>query len=119
MLFELLTGRQPITGDSPIAVASQHVNQDVPAPSALVPGVPAAVDQLVLAATSRDPALRPADAGEFARAVRRVRDGVGEPSGLTGVMGAGVQGLSEAPWLDLDTPAATNGWWGHDAPAPP
>jgi eukaryotic-like serine/threonine-protein kinase len=111
MLFELLTGRQPFTGDSPIAVAYQHVNQDVPAPSALVPGIPAAVDQLVLAATSRDPALRPADAGEFARAVRRVRDGLGEPSGLTGVMGAGVQGLSEAPWLDLDTPAATNGWW--------
>jgi beta-lactam-binding protein with PASTA domain/tRNA A-37 threonylcarbamoyl transferase component Bud32 len=112
VLFELLTGRQPFTGDSPIAVAYQHVNTDVPAPSALVPGIPAAVDQLVLAATSRDPALRPADAGEFARAVRRVREGLGEPgSGLTGVIGAGVQGLTEAPWLNLDTPAATNGWW--------
>jgi len=119
MLFELLTGRQPFTGDSPIAVAYQHVNQDVPAPSALVPGIPAAVDQLVLAATSRDPALRPADAGEFARAVRRVRDVVGEPSRLTGVMGAGVQGLSEAPWLDLDTPAATNGWWARGTGAMP
>ena len=112
VLFELLTGRQPFTGDSPIAVAYQHVNTDVPAPSALVPGIPAAVDQLVLAATSRDPALRPADAGEFARAVRRVREGLGEAgSGLTGVIGAGVQGLAEAPWLNLDTPAATNGWW--------
>jgi eukaryotic-like serine/threonine-protein kinase len=118
MLFELLTGRQPFTGDTPIAVAYQHVNQDVPAPSALVPGIPAAVDQLVLAATSRDPALRPADASEFARAVRRVREGVGEPSGLTGVMGAGVQGLSEAPWLNLDTPAATNGWWARGTAAP-
>ena len=68
MLFELLTGRQPFTGDTPLAVAYQHVNSDVPAPSSLVPGIPAAVDQLVLAATSRDPALRPADAGEFARA---------------------------------------------------
>jgi eukaryotic-like serine/threonine-protein kinase len=119
MLFELLTGRQPFTGDSPIAIAYQHVNQDVPAPSALVPGIPAAVDQLVLAATSRDPALRPADAGEFARAVRRVRESVGEPSGLTGVMGVGVQGLGEAPWLDLDTPAATNGWWGRGTAATP
>jgi eukaryotic-like serine/threonine-protein kinase len=113
MLFELLTGRQPFTGDTPIAVAYQHVNHDVPAPSALVPGIPATVDQLVLAATSRDPAQRPADAGEFARSVRRVREGIGEPSGLTGVMGVGVQGLTEAPWLDLDTPAATNGWWAH------
>ena len=113
MLFELLTGRQPFTGDSPLAVAYQHVNSAVPAPSTLVPGLPPAVDQLVLAATSRDPALRPADAGEFARAVRRVRDGVGQPSGLTGVMGVGVQGMTEAPWLNLDTPAATNGWWAH------
>jgi beta-lactam-binding protein with PASTA domain len=74
---------------------------------------------LVLAATSRDPALRPADAGEFARAVRRVREGVGEPSGLTGVMGVGVQGLAEAPWLNLDTPAATSGWWARGAAATP
>ena len=119
VLFELLTGRQPFTGDTPIAVAYQHVNQDIPAPSTLAPGIPAAVDQLVLAATSRDPALRPADAGEFARAVRRVREGIGEPSGLTGVMGVGVQGLAEAPWLNLDTPAATNGWWaGGPAGAP-
>jgi eukaryotic-like serine/threonine-protein kinase len=117
MLFELLTGRQPFTGDTPLSVAYQHVNQDVPAPSALVTGIPTAVDQLVLAAASRDQARRPADAGEFARAVRRVREGVGEPSGVTGVMGAGVHGLSEAPWLDLNTPAATNGWWARDAAA--
>ncbi len=120
VLFELLTGRQPFTGDTPIAVAYQHVNHDVPAPSTLVPGIPAAVDQLVLAATSRDPAQRPADAREFARAVRRVREGIGGPSGLTGMIGAGVQGLAEAPWLDLDTPAATNGWWarGQVTPSP-
>ena len=111
MLFELLTGRQPFRGDTPLSVAYQHVNQDVPAPSSLMPGIPAAVDQLVLAATSRDPARRPADAAEFARAVRMVRQGAGEPGGLTDVMGVGVQGLAEAPWLDLDTPAATNGWW--------
>ena len=119
VLFELLTGRQPFTGDTPIAVAYQHVNTDVPAPSSLVPGIPAAVDQLVLAATNRDPALRPADAGEFARGVRRVREGLGEPSGLTGVMGVGVHGLAEAPWLNLDTPAATNGWWARGTGATP
>jgi eukaryotic-like serine/threonine-protein kinase len=119
MLFELLTGRPPFTGDTPLSVAYQHVNQDIPAPSRLVPGIPAAADQLVLAATRRNPALRPADAGEFARAVRQVRQGLGEPSGLTGVTGTGVQGLSEAPWLDLATPAATNGWWARDAAATP
>jgi eukaryotic-like serine/threonine-protein kinase len=119
MMSELLTGRQPFTGDNPLAIAYQHVNQDVPAPSSVVPGIPMPVDQLVLAATSRDPALRPADAGEFVRAVRRVREDLGEQSGLTGVMGAGVQGLAEAPWLNLDTPAATNGWWARGTAATP
>ncbi len=111
MLFELLTGRLPFTGDTPLSIAYQHVNTDVPAPSALAPGIPAPVDQLVLAATSRDPARRPADAGEFLRAVHHVREGLAESSGLTGVMGAGVQGLGEAPWLDLDAPAVTDGRW--------
>jgi eukaryotic-like serine/threonine-protein kinase len=109
MLFELLTGRLPFSGDTPLSIAYQHVNTDVPAPSAMAPGIPAPVDQLVLAATSRDPAHRPADAGEFLRHVRRVREGLAESSRLTGVMGAGVQGLAEAPWLDLDKPVATNG----------
>src|SRR5215468_1212445 len=79
MLFELLTGRLPFTGDTPLSIAYQHVNTDVPAPSALVPGIPPAIDQLVLAATSRDPARRFADAGEFREAVRRVREGLPEP----------------------------------------
>jgi beta-lactam-binding protein with PASTA domain/tRNA A-37 threonylcarbamoyl transferase component Bud32 len=111
MLFELLTGRVPFTGDTPLSVAYQHVNADVPAPSAMAPGIGVPVDQLVLAATSRDPARRPADAGEFLRAVHHVREGLAESSGLTGVMGAGVQGLGEAPWLDLDVPAVTDGRW--------
>jgi serine/threonine-protein kinase len=113
MLFELLTGRQPFTGDTPLSIAYQHVNSGVPAPSTVAPGIPAPVDRLVLAATSRDPAQRPADAGEFLRAVRRVREGLAESSGLTGLTGAGVQGLGEAPWLDLNTPAAANGLTGH------
>jgi serine/threonine protein kinase/beta-lactam-binding protein with PASTA domain len=118
MLFEMLTGQLPFKGDTPLSVAYQHVNHDVPAPSALVPDIPMAVDQLVLAATSRDPVRRPADAAEFLRAVRRVRERLKESSGLTGVIGVGVQGLGDAPWLDLDTPAATNGWWARTGSLP-
>ncbi|MFB9249167.1 Stk1 family PASTA domain-containing Ser/Thr kinase [Sphaerisporangium melleum] len=62
MLFELLTGQQPYLGESPMSVAYRHVHDRVPAPSTLVPGVPAALDALVLAATDRDPARRPTDA---------------------------------------------------------
>jgi beta-lactam-binding protein with PASTA domain/tRNA A-37 threonylcarbamoyl transferase component Bud32 len=137
MLSELLTGRLPFTGDTPLSIAYQHVNADVPAPSALASGIDPQVDQLVLAATSRDPAGRPADAGEFLRAVRGVAGGPGGyggagsppmsrgglggifPPGEQSVMGAGVQGLGEAPWLDLDTPPATNGWWARGATQPP
>src|SRR5690349_12038904 len=108
MLFELLTGRLPFTGDTPLSIAYQHVNQDVPAPSTLVPGIPPELDQLVLAATRRDPAQRLPDAVEFGRAVRHVRDGLAEPAGFTGMLGAGVQGTGEAPWLDFGEPAAAN-----------
>ncbi|MBB2912780.1 serine/threonine-protein kinase [Streptosporangium becharense] len=62
MLFELLTGRQPYEGDTPMSVAYRHVHDTVPAPSALLPGSPPLLDTLVAQATARDPAGRPADA---------------------------------------------------------
>jgi beta-lactam-binding protein with PASTA domain/serine/threonine protein kinase len=75
MLFEMLTGTQPHTGESPLAVAYMHVNEVVPAPSSLVPELPPALDALVALATSRDPDLRPADAGQFLHAITEVRHG--------------------------------------------
>jgi eukaryotic-like serine/threonine-protein kinase len=76
MLFELLTGRQPHTGESPLAVAHKHVNEVVPPPSSIVPGLPPALDTLVALATSRDPELRPGDAGQFLQAITGVRHGL-------------------------------------------
>jgi beta-lactam-binding protein with PASTA domain/predicted Ser/Thr protein kinase len=73
MLFEMLTGRVPFTGETPLAVAYAHVNSDVPPVAALVGGIPPSVDQLVRAATSRDPQLRPANAGVFLRVARSLR----------------------------------------------
>ena len=72
VLYELLTGTKPHTGESPLAVAYKHVNETVPPPSRLAPGVPPEVDRLVAQATSRDPRYRPADAGEFLRLVQDV-----------------------------------------------
>jgi len=76
VLFEMLTGRQPFTGDTPLTVAYRHVNEVVPAPSTLVPGLPPSLDSLVALATSRDPELRPADAGQLLRAVTGARHGL-------------------------------------------
>ncbi|HJQ06538.1 MAG TPA: Stk1 family PASTA domain-containing Ser/Thr kinase [Nocardioides sp.] len=73
ILFELLTGTKPHTGDSPIQVAYAHAHNDVPAPSSIVPGIPAYVDALVARATTRDRTLRPADAGVLLHHVRRVQ----------------------------------------------
>ncbi|GAA3086878.1 Stk1 family PASTA domain-containing Ser/Thr kinase [Streptosporangium carneum] len=62
MLFELVTGRQPYEGETPMSVAYRHVHDTVPVPSSLLPGSPPLLDTLVAQATARDPAMRPADA---------------------------------------------------------
>ncbi len=88
VLFEMLTGRQPFSGETPLAVAYAHVNSDVPVVSTLVGGIPPGVDQLVRAATSRDPQQRPADAGVFLRVTRALR-GLPEPAeSVTGAWAA-------------------------------
>jgi beta-lactam-binding protein with PASTA domain len=65
MLFELLTGKQPFTGDDPLMVAYRHVHEMVPAPTSVSPELPYAFDDVVLRATSRNPDERPANAGEL------------------------------------------------------
>ena len=72
LIYEMLTGRKPHEGDSPIQVAYKHVHEDVPPPSAEIPGIPAYVDALVARATARDPQLRPTDARVLLHQVRRV-----------------------------------------------
>ncbi|MDX3640777.1 Stk1 family PASTA domain-containing Ser/Thr kinase [Streptomyces sp. MB09-02B] len=62
MLYEMLTGGKPHAGDSPAQVLYHALHDDVPPPSAAVPGLPYALDALVASATARDPELRPYDA---------------------------------------------------------
>jgi serine/threonine-protein kinase len=72
MLFELLTGHQPHQGGTPLAVAYKHVNEVVPLPSSVIPGMPPQIDALVASATNRDPARRPSDAVHFHSAAGEV-----------------------------------------------
>jgi serine/threonine-protein kinase len=81
VLYELLTGKKPHEGESPIQVAYRHVHHDVPAPSLLRPDVPDYVDALVARATSRDRTQRPADAGVLLHQLHRVQSALRE--GLT------------------------------------
>ena len=73
LLFEMLTGRQPFTGETPIQVAFQHVNNDVPAPSELVDWLPIEIDEVVRSLAARDPDDRPVDAGAALALLRRTR----------------------------------------------
>ena len=73
LLFEMVTGQVPHEGESPLSIAYQHVNSDVPPPSSLRPGLPAEVDALVVTATRRDPAQRYQSPQDFLADARRVR----------------------------------------------
>ncbi|MFF2023584.1 Stk1 family PASTA domain-containing Ser/Thr kinase [Streptomyces sp. NPDC058171] len=73
VLYEMLTGGKPHTGDTTAQVLYRHVNEDVPAPSAAVPGTAVELDELVAAATARDPRLRPRDAVALLAALRSTR----------------------------------------------
>ncbi len=83
VLFEMLTGRPPFEGDRAADVAWQHVDNDVPPPSQLVPGLPKFVDDVVLRATRRDPAGRPRDAAAMLAEVQAAREEVGALAGPT------------------------------------
>src|SRR5215468_5686737 len=83
MLFEMLTGRPPFDGDRAADVAWRHVDQDVPPPSRVVPGLPILIDDVVLRATRRDPDLRPRDAAAMLALVQTARDDIGALAGPT------------------------------------
>ncbi|MFL6161235.1 MAG: Stk1 family PASTA domain-containing Ser/Thr kinase [Jatrophihabitantaceae bacterium] len=79
VFFELLTGRAPYVGDNAMAVAYQHVNSDMPAPSSRRTGIPRQLDELVLRATSREPSGRPLDAGALLAELHDARVDLGLP----------------------------------------
>jgi serine/threonine-protein kinase len=73
VLYEMLTGNQPHEGDSPAIVLYKHLHEDVPPPSAVVPGLPYELDVLVASATARTPDLRPYDAVALLAQTREAR----------------------------------------------
>ncbi|MDQ4032922.1 MAG: Stk1 family PASTA domain-containing Ser/Thr kinase [Actinomycetota bacterium] len=75
VLYELITGDPPFTGDSPVAVAYQHVREDPIPPSHLNPDISAAVDAMVLKAMSKNPANRYQSAAEMRTDLIRVLSG--------------------------------------------
>ncbi|WP_345544298.1 Stk1 family PASTA domain-containing Ser/Thr kinase [Microbacterium jejuense] len=75
VLYELLTGRQPFRGDSPVAVAYQHVSEAPVPPSEVNETVPRALDAVALRALAKDPFQRYQDAASFREALDATVDG--------------------------------------------
>ena len=79
MMFELLTGRTPFHGDSPLALAYQRLSYDVPAPGDVIDGVPEEIDEVILRATERRPRDRYVDAFEMRDALLAAADDLDLP----------------------------------------
>jgi eukaryotic-like serine/threonine-protein kinase len=75
VLYELLTGRQPFRGESPVAVAYQHVSETPEPPTEVVPDIPRGLDAVVLRALAKDPFQRYQDAAGFREALDATVDG--------------------------------------------
>ncbi|KUO22968.1 Stk1 family PASTA domain-containing Ser/Thr kinase [Streptomyces dysideae] len=73
VLYEMLTGEKPHDADSPAVVLYKHLHEDVPPPSAVVPGLAYELDELVASATARTPDIRPHDAVALLAQAREAR----------------------------------------------
>ncbi|MGF1663400.1 MAG: Stk1 family PASTA domain-containing Ser/Thr kinase [Kineosporiaceae bacterium] len=92
LLYELLTGRPPFVGDSPVSLAYQHVGEQPQPPSSLVPDLPADLDRVVMRGLSKDRTQRYQSAEDFISDLDRVATGVpvGGPDATQVVAAAGL-----------------------------
>lgn len=65
VLYELLVGHPPFTGDNPVSVAYQHVREEARPPSELNPNVPDSIDAVIMKALAKNPENRYHSAGEM------------------------------------------------------
>ncbi|WP_127128591.1 Stk1 family PASTA domain-containing Ser/Thr kinase [Georgenia sp. SYP-B2076] len=110
LLYELLTGQPPFTGDSAVAVAYQHVRELPKAPSTVTPDIPEALDRVVLKALAKDREDRYADAAHMrADLLAAVRgEHVQAPAAAAwGVAGGLAAGAATAVTTPIPAAAAT------------
>jgi serine/threonine-protein kinase len=86
LLYELLTVRPPFVGDSPVAVAYQHVREEPQPPSVFDPEITPAMDAIVLRALVKDPDYRYQSADEMRQDIEACLDG--QPVAATAALGA-------------------------------
>lgn len=113
VLFELLTGRPPFMGDSPVAVAYQHVGQAPQRPSELASDVPEVLDRIVLKALTKDRDARYSTAAEFRADLETALRGGDVTAPLIGAAAAGAaatQVMGQPQGTQVMDPASTSQW---------
>src|SRR5207247_7455877 len=90
VLYELLAGRPPFTGDTPVAIAYKQVNETPVPPSAHNPDVPPRLDAVVMKTLAKNPANRYQTAEELSADLERVKQG--QDVEATPLMAAGIGG---------------------------
>ncbi len=110
LLYELLTGTPPFTGDSPVAVAYQHVRENPIAPSRLNPDISPAVDAIVLKAMAKNPANRYQSAAQMRGDIQRAL--AGQPVEATPIMHDATTVMAPVPTATPPSRrAAAGGGW--------
>ncbi len=105
LLYELLTGRPPFTGDSPVAIAYQHVREQPIPPSQVDPEIPDWADSIVLKAMAKDPAHRYQSAGEMRNDIQRALSGAPVAAPMRGEMYTGTRRMGQSTQLAGPTSA--------------
>jgi serine/threonine-protein kinase len=112
MLFELLTGRPPFQGDSPVAVAYQHVGQEPQRPSEVATDVPDVLDRITLKALTKDREQRYSTAAEFRRDLEAAMRGGQVTAPMVGAMMGATQVAGQPAYGATQVMSPTPASWG-------
>lgn len=101
LLYELLTGKPPFSGENHVATALMHINQQPRAPRSVRAGIPRALDDIVMTALAKDPDARFNSAAEMRTALERsgTRTPTSRPAVTSPQPASGGSLLAESRWL--------------------
>ncbi len=109
VMYELLTGAAPFTGDSPVEIAMKHISSTPPPPSEVREGVPRELDLVVMRALAKDPDDRYADAAEMDADLERIQRGLGVSDRTTEAATAVIAAPSTMPTMISSAPTRVQG----------
>src|SRR5436305_3828486 len=111
VLYEMLTGRPPVTGDNFLEMAMSIASRRPDPPSSAVPGIPPELDRIVLKALEKEPSSRYASARQFAadlRVLRRELDFEDKLHALDVVRGTSTPGIGMQPTVPMTLPGTSS-----------